>query len=254
MSEEDKVRQIRARIESFNARKEKENAGETITRVAKEAGIISRFLGQIAKIGVWFWIWFLNPLRKVAWSWIKFLFLWYISIWNKFCIVTEKKTGVKRLSYFRGFGTIVATVAFFMFVMPFTQLVFDTVMFVFPPTSEHYERVYLFGSTDNSFADDNWSVTGCQIDADAKEFRCDDEHTLYYRIESTWFSNIYTMLVHHNFFLPEVVGAPVAPGWNECKVNAVGLRVKFFVRNLNWYVNLLDTDCRPVVINNLQAS
>jgi hypothetical protein len=253
-TEEERVRLIRARIESFNVKKEKENAREAGTRIVKEAGIIARFLTQLVKLAFWLWRWFLNPIRGVIWSWIKVVFMIYVHAWTKYVMVTDPKTEVKRMSYFRALTMIIVTLVVLTFWYPTLLLVSDSIMFVLPPTSEHNESVYLFGSSDNSFADDNWSVSGCQIVPDATEFSCDVEDSLYYRIESTWFSNLYWIFVHHNIFLPDVVGTPIAPGWNECKVNAVGIRLKLLVRNLQWYVNLLDATCKPIVVNNLQFS
>jgi len=253
----DRVRRLREQVNAANRKRKKENAESWVGRTSHHVQVLQKFFTSVARVAVWLWWNFGNPfLNKFTVPVFMFMAGWYVRIWNKY-VFPKDEFGVEHFSVVRGGKLLVGTVVAAVIGWNLLVLSVDATMFVLPWTSQHNETVYLFGTTDNSFADDNWSVTGCEIQAGASDFECSNEDTLYYRIQPNLFNYLWNVSWHgwnpFALFLPEVVGAPVAPGWNECRISAYGIRWKLLVRNLQWYVNLLATDCKPILLNRMAA-
>ncbi len=246
MSKSDDVKRLREQIQKDSFESDKKEAGTAGGKFWYEFSAIRKFLWQVAQVALWIWLNLANPVLSFViipgalWFW-----KYYRVIWEKFTIVKDKY-GIDHFSKKRGIIVVLATIFTVWLGINLAFLTLDTTLFIF--TNKTDEAVFLFNSNDGSLEKDgqSFSVPGCQIE-NTKTLSCNDENSLYYRIDDNWFNNVWSLINRHWFFYPEYVGSAIAPGWNRCVVTSYGVRIKLAMRILNLYPELLSTVCSPVV-------
>ncbi|HEX7881876.1 MAG TPA: hypothetical protein VF499_03965, partial [Afipia sp.] len=72
-----------------------------------------------------------------------------------------------------------------------------------------------------------------------------DQNTVTFRVRSTWFNEIWSILHHGALFYPGYVAAAVSPVLNRCVITSYGIRRKFLVRTWELYPDLVQVECMP---------
>lgn len=173
-----------------------------------------------------------NRITRVVWN-------WYIDKWMRF-VRKDGETSKKRASIFI-FSTLLAL--WFSYVMFF--LIKDVVFYM--ATYELNETVYLSNAQEIDPENNVHSVQGCMVKMEANgNFSCSTEDSLYFRIHSTLFNQIWYFAKEGSFMYPDYVAATIAPGWQKCVISSYGFRAKLFVRRLDIYPTLLSVNCTKI--------
>lgn len=247
----DRIARLKASTESNLSSSRKEDVQSKLGRTATEVASVQKFLFQVTKVLIWLWWNVGNPVMNMftmpvfKWVWYK-----YRALWNRFAMKTDEY-GARTFSVRRGAMVIVLTAMSAYLFVDAVELTWDIA--VFATTVRTDETVYLFRTDDNSFTyeNDDFSVSGCEItavQAVGEKHHCSDNDSLYFRLNASLFNNMWSMITHRNIFapfLPDYVAAAVSTGWNQCKITTYGFRARFF-RFINWYPELLSTDCVSV--------
>ena len=110
----------------------------------------------------------------------------------------------------------------------------------FVMTSKIDEVVYMTNSQEVDPEGDIYSAQGCTI------LPCDEESSIYFRIEPSLFSHAYELVTKGQIFYPDYLAAAIPPGLNKCTITSYGLRWKFFMRGMDIYPYILRASCNPV--------
>jgi hypothetical protein len=84
------------------------------------------------------------------------------------------------------------------------------------------------------------SVQGCH------QLPCTDENSFYFRIRATLFNEIWSLAHGRGLFFPDYVAASVPLSISECRITSYGVRMKIFMRGMDIYPDLLQTECTPL--------
>lgn len=243
----DKMKE-RAGVSEFN--RQRKRANTRVEQVQEDARLFYRFYLQVVRAAWWLWTRILNPITNVLWKIGLFFFGWYRKLWSYFVYKRDRFGDLKfskvRAGWFLALSLpIIVTTA---------HLTIDTAIFV--PTYKHNETIYLFDSTDNSFANsdrqtDEFSITGCEVTEmkAMNDFSCDSNDTVYFRVQSGLIEHIYSLFTTGHIFYPDAIGAAIAPGWNVCTASSWYFRWKTVMRNTDIFPHMLAVSCKPLLMS-----
>jgi hypothetical protein len=270
----EQIARLKKKNEKEKFEKERSNSHSWFGQTTREVMGVQKFFLHFFSALVWVWWKFGRPVAQLlysrplvkypilivlfillagSYSWtgliVLFIFIMdnnYRKIWKKFAYYNDKYN-VRQFSIRRAGFTVIATLVLFFCSSEIAAFSRDATMF----SAFHHidETVYLFHSTDNSFMTegDDFSVSGCEIEpGDNVIDHCNMDNSLYFRVESNLFANVWSLLVRHTIFLPDRVQAPIAPGWNKCIITSYGVRFRLAIKTFNVYQELLSTDCQKV--------
>lgn len=188
------------------------------------------------------WKYFLGPVYNTV-SWVLYTVLYnktFAPLWRRFAY----KNG--EFSEKRG-AIVIAT--YLALVLTFTSLLgfmWDSTLYL--TTARVNETVFL-SNAQEIFPEDNiFSVQGCEVETGQtlEDFSCSANESLYFRIHPNLFAQLWSYTNTGNFFYPDYVAAPIAPGWSRCVVTSYGFRLKTLIRRFEIYPELLDARCETL--------
>jgi len=110
-------------------------------------------------------------------------------------------------------------------------------------TVRHDEQLYLSNSQNLSSSQTEGlevhEVYGCET------LPCTEQNTVTFRVRSTWFNELWSILHHGSLFYSGYVAADVSPVLNRCVITSYGVRRKFLVRSWELYPDLVQVECMP---------
>lgn len=184
------------------------------------------FVAQLIGALIWIWVKPLGPIRRFLWAIAWKVIDWYIWLWAK---VTHNKYG--GFVYWRGALMIILTVFTVTVVIPAT-LTGSWIRLTY--VDENVELLL----ADEIIPEENvWNVRGRELN--------NKEESLYYRVEYNWAHQIWSLVFARKIFLPDDIASGVPTGLTNCRVISYGWRIKYFMRNWEWYPNALYINCDP---------
>jgi hypothetical protein len=238
----EQIARIKASVDDARKQNRKEDAHSSWGQTTREVTSVQRFAFQVWRVFVWIWDNMALPVfRRVILPTFRLLLSWYIRLWNRIAYRTDE-FGARVFSVKRGAAMAIVTGCLLWVSMDILWFAFDAGLYL--TTAKHDERVFLFKSEDNSFTIENsdFSVSGCEIEDSNHTKECDSEHSIYFRLDNSWFNNAWSLWTNHWWFMPDYVAAAVATDWEECRVTSYGLRWKPF-KFINFYPELLSVRC-----------
>lgn len=211
--------------------------GDSVAQAQKKVSAWYVFFYQVVTSVALIYRRWLSPVfgfleRPVGWLWFQYRRLW------DFVVYTEKD-GQRRFSKIRGAAMILWTIGSLWGAW---HIVLPTLWDAgwYAATARVNETVYLTDSQE-IYPDDNiHAVKGCEA------LPCSDQNTIYFRVRPQYFHHLWSM-VHEGspftLFFPDFIAPAVAPGLNKCKITSYGIRLKFLMRNLDIYPDLLAAEC-----------
>lgn len=192
------------------------------------------------------WFYFLGPIWNFFY-WITVTIFFqktFMKVWDKFAYKTDQETGELIFSRKRGAGVILSFLAGLYFLVSIAGFVWDVTLYM---TTARIDEIVYLSNAQEILPDDNiFSVQGCNIINDAETISCSVEESLYFRINPNLFSQVWSYIVKGDFFYPDYVAAPIAPGWSRCVITSYGFRLKTLVRRFEIYPELLDANCETL--------
>jgi hypothetical protein len=235
----DQVKRLQAEIEQRALDRGKSHAASGIGRTQREVTSIQRFFAQLVVAAIWSYRHLLSPLLRIAsypvtWLWRLFRFLW-----DRFVYVDDQ-FGNEHFSKSRAGIFLSGSGVFVWFILlPILGFLFDAAVYF--SSARHDEVVYLTNSQEILPEENIHSVQGCYA------LPCSEENSAYFRIRWTLFNQAWSLTQGHGMFLPDYVAASVPLSISTCKVTSYGIRLKFLVRGLDLYPDLLRSECTPMV-------
>lgn len=221
---------LRTRLDAgADARRRAERLATTARDVARTV----RFFAQVGSGLAWLWARIAAPRR---WARVALVLTWraYRRTWDR--AVYARIEGVRVFRPHRAALTILATVGLlWFFVFPLGELAGDSALYL--ATGRVNEPIYLRAPQELDPTTSVHAVRGCHA------LPCDDADAVYFRIESDWFSNLWSLAHGRGFFFPEYVAAAVPTETTRCVVSSFGIRLRGTVRLLNWFPQLLAVSC-----------
>ena len=216
-----------------------EEQNSTIQKKVKDTlNPFKYFWIQFTSSALLLWNKFLSPI--FGWfNWIALDIIWknYRKVWDKLVYDAEGK-----FSRVRGAVVLGVTIFLLYFAVAIANFIWHTALYF--STVRKDEVVYLSNAQEVNPDENVFSVQGCEISATStEEFSCGVDQSLYFRIDPTSFSQVWSILNNGTLFYPDYVAAPIAPGWQKCTVTSYGFRLKSFIRNLEIYPELLSATC-----------
>jgi hypothetical protein len=180
-----------------------------------------------------------------AYSVVRFILInlfwkYYKPVWDKFAYVGDPKTFSKT----RGAVTLVGSLVGIWMIYYAMFFVADLTLYVV--TGRVDEVVYLSNAQEIGPVENIFSVQGCEAVETGQTFSCSEDESLYFRIEPSGFAHIWSVVSRGNFFYPDYVAAPIAPGWQKCVITSYGFRMKTMVRQWEIYPELLSARCEEM--------
>jgi hypothetical protein len=204
--------------------------GKTNTQIAG----LTKFYYQVTRGSYWVWSKLLYPAGKFLTNPIRWIFRKYRELWN-FLVYKVDEYGVKHFSSMRAGLMIIATVLFLNYI---PHLAWDTSTFIL--TSKHHV-IYLSNSQELSHERNVHAVRGC----DETPF-CSEQEAVYYRADPDLFNQFWSLWTHYGLFYPDYIAAAVPPTVHKCYVFTYGWRIKWLMRNWDWYPEILEVRCVPL--------
>lgn len=242
MTAEDNAKQALDNIKRKSDEQAKLAAENPTVKTVKELGRLARFWYQFTATMTYIFNKTIRPYYAVC-SWLFKTLFWrpFRAAWDKFGYKT-KSDGTRRFSTVRGTAVIASAAVVVFFVYQLLFILFETTLYL--TTARVDEVVYMSNAQEISAADNLHSAQGCVNKAEGDEFSCGTEDSLYFRIEATTFSHLWSFVNNGTLFYPDYVAAPIAPGWEQCVITSYGIRAKFFMRTWDIYPNLLSATCK----------
>lgn len=240
MSSEKDIDQILRELDQIDIVKEKSGGKSLFGKTKSKLNIFQLFWAQVVVSALVVWNRFLSPIWGVLY-WVGFglLFKTYRKIWNRFAFESE---GEERIfSKKKGAITLVATFFVGYFMISILSFVWHTALYF--ATARVDEVVYLSNAQEIGPKENVFSVQGCEIEGTGEEFSCSAEESLYFRIDPTAFSQVWSILDSGSIFYPDYVAASIAPGWARCTITSYGFRIKTMIRSFEIYPELLAARC-----------
>jgi hypothetical protein len=233
----DEVRRLKEKIDARGHQSRKEEAAAWTQRTREDISALQSLLSAIAGFFVWICRRIL-PLSRAAV--VPAVWLWCLlrALWNRFVYIEDEFKN-RRLSKRRAAIFSVAGLVFAWYVfVPVLVLLLDVALYL--ATAKRDEVVYLTNSQEIIPEDNVHSVQGCH------QLPCTDENSFYFRIRATLFNEIWSVVHGRGLFFPDYVAASVPLSISECKITSYGVRVKIFMRGMDIYPDLLQTECTPL--------
>jgi hypothetical protein len=234
----DEVRRLKEKIDARGHQSRKEEAASWTQRTREDVSALQRILGAIAAFFLWVYRRILWPLARAAV--VPATWLWCLAraLWNRFVYVEDefknRRLSKRRAAIFTVGGLVFAWYVF----VPVLVLLLDVALYL--ATAKRDEVVYLTNSQEIIPEDNVHSVQGCH------QLPCTDENSFYFRIRATLFNEIWSVVHGRGLFFPDYVAASVPLSISECKITSYGVRVKIFMRGMDIYPDLLQTECTPL--------
>lgn len=241
---QERIDQILQELAQEEIEKAKSDANSLLGKTKGKLGVLHSFWTQIASSAMVVWRSFLAPIWNIVY-WLGVGFLWrnYRKIWDRFAYRTVDGESV--FSRKRGAYTLIGTVLSVWFAVNIASLTWHTALYMV--TGRADEVVYLSNAQEIDADRNLFSVQGCEAtNVSSENFSCSEDESLYFRIEPTEFAQVWSLLSKGNFFYPDYVAAPIAPGWQRCVITSYGFRMKTAIRRWEIYPELLSARCEEM--------
>ena len=199
-----------------------------------------------------FWIQFIQAIDQILLTYVPFmrkiwvrLFRWYRAVWA-FCVYKRNDQRELVFSKPRAGIFLVGSVLFLLYgLIPTFWFAADAAIFTLTVKTD--EVLYLHNSQEIDPNENIHSVQGNYA------LPLDEDDTVYFLVEDTWFNSLWSILVKGGLFYPDYISATVPPGLNKCVVTSYGIRAKTLMRRWELYPYLLSAKCSPVTNEELNA-
>lgn len=227
LSEEERIRQESANKSLAGKIKGRVKAIDTIsTSILTLAMLMWRVIGPVYYFGRFI-------VMNMFWK-------YYKPLWDKFAYVGNPKTFSKT----RGAATMAGSLVGLWMMYNVSFFVVDLALYV--ATARVDEVVYLSNAQEIVPDDNIFSVQGCEAVEAGEAFSCSEDESLYFRIQPTTFAQVWSVVNRGNFFYPDYIAAPIAPGWQKCVITSYGFRMKTMIRRWEIYPELLSARCEEM--------
>jgi hypothetical protein len=235
---QDEIEKLKAKIDDNAYRAKKTEAASFEARRRSDVAAMNRFVAQFLLACHWIYQNILSPAGRFASIPARRLFRWYRWLWDK--VVYRQDQYKNRLfSKTRAGLLLTATIVFAWFILlPLLEFLFDVGLYL--ATVRKDEVVYLTNSQEIIPEENVHSVQGCH------SLPCTDDNSVYFRIRATPFNEVWSLVQGHGLFFPDYVAAAVPLTISRCTITSYGMRIKFVVRNLDIYPDVLRTECAPL--------
>lgn len=233
-----KIKQAREVQEKIERDRAKVKSESRVTRMSEDVTMFHRFILQVIAASQWSFVNVGIPTWKVVrWPFWK-LFGGYRRLWSLVVYRRDEFENL-RFSKVRGGAFLTATVVFLWFLL-MPSLVFVGEVTSYALTAKVDEIIYLHNSQEIDSENNVHSIQG------ATRLPLDEEDSIYFRVESTAFNHLWSLMHGHGLFYSDYVSATVPPGLNQCRTTSYGFRLKLLMRNWEIYPHLLSASCQPI--------
>jgi hypothetical protein len=234
----DEIEKLKAKIDDNAYRAKKADAASFRARRRGDVAAMNRFVAQFVLACHWIYQNILGRAGRFLSIPARYLFRGYRWLWDK--IVYRQDQYKNRLfSKTRAGLLLTATLVFAWFILiPLLGFLFDAGVYL--ATVRKDEVVYLTNSQEIIPEENVHSVQGCH------SLPCTDDNSVYFRIRATVFNEVWSLVQGHGLFYPDYVAAAVPLTISRCTITSYGMRIKFVVRNLDIYPDVLRTECTPL--------
>lgn len=240
----ERIRESVAKQRESSARKTETS---TAGRIRSDVTKAHWFALQVGMAAHWMYRHVLRPVSRVLWWPAKRLWGAYRRLWDRVVYVRFHDT--RRFSKTRAGLLLTATLGFFyvpiLNISPFlgtVEFTTDAGLYLF---TAHHEQIYLTNTHEIDPEGNMFSVQG------GHQLPITDQDSIYFRVRPVLFHQLWS-ITHHSwrggppFFFPDYVAAAVPPGVSYCSATSYGIRWKWFMRNADWYPDLLAASCVPL--------
>jgi len=227
---------------AFDVKKQYDQS--TVGKLQKEWTLWARFWSGFSKAVVFLYQKLIYPITWRLWRAIKWLAKKYRNLWLS---ITYKKDqyGVMRFSRTRGGVVILSTILSLYLMYGATMISLSLPWYLL--TVKHDEVLYLSNHSAVEGHDrarvkinDVYEITGCE------SLDCSDQDSVSFRVEASWFNEVWSIVHNHALYYPDYVAAAVSPVVNRCTITSYGVRKKFLVRYWEMHPDILQVRCIPV--------
>jgi hypothetical protein len=234
------VERLKQRMDQRAYQARKEEAGSWRHRTQEDLSAMQSFIAALSGFLLGIYRRVLAPLgrglaRVTPWLWRPLR-----ALWNRFVYVEDQYKN-RMLSKRRAAGFVAAGLVFAWYVfVPMVVFLYDLGLYLL--TVKHDEVVYLTNSQEIIPEENVHSVQGCH------QLPCTDANSFYFRIRATLFNEVWSIAHGRGLFFPDYVAASVPLSISQCKITSYGVRLKFVMRGMDIYPDLLRTECEPLQI------
>ncbi len=234
----DDIEKLRKKVEARAFANDKRDAASFAARSRDDLTAFHRFLWQLAAAAIWLYETLLLPLALFLAMPLRFLWRCYRRLWDRLVHV-EDKFGNRLFSKTRaGIMLVISLVGVWYVLLPVLMFLFDLGLYAL--TVRKNETVYLTNSQEILPQENVHSVQGCHT------LPCTDENSFYFRIRATWFNEAWSLVHGHGLFFPDYIAAAVPVSISKCQITSYGVRLKFVMRGMDIYPDVLQTECAPL--------
>lgn len=209
-------------------------------RTHRELTALGRFWSQFVRSCGWLYLKLIAPITWRIYRLIRALFARYRALWAR-CVYGKDAYGDPEFSKARGGLLILATIAACYIVYGAATVAVTLPWYL--ATVRHDERLYLSNSQNVSGPHTDGlevhEVYGCET------LPCTEQNTVTFRVQSSRFNEVWSLVHHGSLFYPGYVAAAVSPVLNRCIITSYGVRRKFLVRSWELYPDLVQVECMP---------
>jgi hypothetical protein len=234
----EEIDKLRAKIDENAYRAAKTEAASFTARRRSDIASTNRFLAQLILAAHWIYASVLRPVGGFASIPLRQLFRWYRWFWDK-AVYVEDRYKNRMFSKTRAGVFLAASIVFAWFILvPALVFLFDIGLYF--ATVRKDETVYLTNSQEIIPEENVHSVQGCH------SLPCTDDNSVYFRIRGTLFNEAWSLVHGRGIFYPDYIAAAVPLSISRCTITSYGVRVKFVVRGMDIYPDVLQTECAPL--------
>lgn len=227
----------------YNSKKQYDQS--TVGKLHADLTLWAKFWYTLSSAAIWLYHKLIYPITRRLWRLVKWISVKYRDVWMKI-VYKADQYGVLRFSKVRGGLTILATVIL-IYILYGVLTISVTLPWYFV-TVKHDEILYLSnysaveGHHGSSRVKINevYEITGCET------INCSDQDTVSFRVEASWFNEVWSVLHNAALYYPDYVAAAVSPVVNRCTITSYGIRKKFLVRYWELHPDILQVRCVPV--------
>jgi hypothetical protein len=232
------IEKLRAKIDDDAYRAAKTDAASFQTRRRNEVASMNRFLAQLILAAHWIYQSILRPVGRFASIPLRHLFRGYRWLWDKVVYVEDPYKN-RMFSKTRAGVFLTVSIVFAWFILvPALVFLFDVGLYL--ATVRKDEVVYLTNSQEIIPEENVHSVQGCH------SLPCTDDNSVYFRIRGTLFNEGWSLVHGRGIFYPDYIAAAVPLSISKCTITSYGVRIKFVVRGMDIYPDVLSTECAPL--------
>lgn len=240
---QERIDQILRELAQEETEKTKSEQNSLLGKTKSKVGFLHSFGAQVVASMLMVWQKVFLPIWNVFYM-LGVSLLWnnYMKVWKRFAYTGEGENRV--FSKKRGAYTLGTTLFLLWFSVSIFSFVWHTTLYL--TTARVDEVVYLSNAQEIAPEDNIFSVQGCEAVTTSENFSCSEDESLYFRIEPTGFAHTWSMVTRWNFFYPDYIAAPIAPGWQKCVITSYGFRMKTMIRRWEIYPTLLSAKCGEI--------